>query len=130
MTIAEAIKIFDKLNKCNTTVDCSKKSCKGCEFFVSKKKQREARDIAVKTLLQQPRVTAEFFKSGIEFAKTEFVRNLEKEKMCVGEMHRDKTISDLEYLKVLGLQRAIELAEEVRLDEGIKETNKEGGTGR
>lgn len=120
MTSTEAIAIFRRIEGCNKTM-CTKKSCKECDYYVPVKKQREAMQVAIKVLLKQPRIKAEFFRSGIEFAKTEFIRILEKEKSRVGEMHKEKMLNDLDYMQVLGLQRATELAEEVRLDEGIKE---------
>ena len=126
MTTAEVIQIIQSEKKCMSR-RCYKKSCKGCELFVPKDKILEAHDIALKALLKQTKIKAEFFKSGIEFAKQEFIRTLEREKLNVGDRHKEKMISDLDYMQVLGLQKAIELSEEVRLDEGIKENLRESG---
>lgn len=120
MTTQEMIQTIQKLKKCIGR-DCKKRQCSDCELHVPKEKKIVALEAASKALARQQMIKAEFFKSGIEYAKTEFKRTLQKEKGKVDDLHRQKEVNDFYYTQVLGLQKAIELADEVKLDEGLQE---------
>lgn len=99
---------------------CLKRGCKkgtrNCSRCKHKRKEEEvieARIMAIEALRKQKRLKTEFFKSGIEYAKTEFVRLLEEEKSNVGELHKAKLLDDFTYTQVLGLQKAEELTDNI-----------------
>lgn len=94
------------------TRKCNKK-CKDCPYNVDKENWIEALTQAIDVLESQKRIKREFFNSGIEYAKNEFAKKLEREIKNVGDLHKAKTIDDLKYVQVLGLQKAIEISEEV-----------------
>lgn len=91
---------------------CNKK-CLSCDLYWSEEERIKALSAAIKLFNDQKDIKQEFFNSGIEYAKTEFVRKLENEKTTVGELHKSKAVNDLIYTQVLGLQKAIELTETI-----------------
>ena len=119
MTIAEAIEVLQNERNC-VRRSCDRK-CEKCDLVREEDEIVSAFDIAIKVLYKQRKWKAEFFKSGIEFAKTEFVRMIEAEKMHQGELHKSKRVDDLIYTQsILGLQKAEEIAEDIRVSDEIQ----------
>lgn len=95
------------MRKCNH-------KCDRCEL------EREAKDVllayneVLNMITHEKDIKKEFFNSGVEYAKNEFIRLIEREKNNVGELHKSKEVNDLIYTQVLGLQKAIEVAETIK----------------
>lgn len=118
MTMVQALEVLQNERKC-VLRNCNRK-CKNCDLVRTEDEIVSALDIAMKTMLKQRRLKVEFFKSGTEFAKTEFIRMIETEKAHQGELHKSKRVDDLVYTQsILGLQKAEELAEEIRVSDEI-----------
>lgn len=99
---------------------CLKRGCKkgvrNCSRCTHKRTEVEifeAKSMAIEALRKQKRLKMEFFKSGIEYAKSEFVRLLEEEKNNVGQLHKEKLLDDFTYTQVLGLQKAEEITDNI-----------------
>lgn len=111
MTNSEAARVIEILCECFHS-DCKKK-CYRCPRYKTDEEKQEAYEIAIDAIRKQNRLKEEFFKSGIEYAKAEFVKILERERDNVNELHKSDEIGDLIYTQVLGLQKAIELADSI-----------------
>lgn len=111
MTQKKLIDIISSQKECFTR-KCNHK-CNRCPLERDPGEITEAYDAVLKLIADQKTIKTEFFNSGIEYAKNELVRLLEKEKDNVGDLHKSKAVNDLVYTQVLGLQKAIEIAEKI-----------------
>ena len=111
MRNSDVVKILQEQIACIKR-KCNKK-CLKCDLYRSEEERIKALQIAVMLFDSQKDIKQKFFNSGIEYAKAEFVRLLEKEKENVGELHKSKAVNDLVYTQVLGLQKAIEITDTV-----------------
>lgn len=91
---------------------CSHK-CSKCLYHQNPERIIAAYNQILDLLATQKSIKREFFSSGIEYAKAEFYQILKKEREKVDKGHKNKRISDLAYIQTLGLQRAMELIDEV-----------------
>ena len=111
MNDKKLIDILSSQKECFTR-NCNHK-CSRCPL------EREPKDIilayntVIDLILNQKKIKQEFFNSGTEYAKAEFSRIIEREKDHVDELHKNRRINDLAYVQILGLQKAIELIEEI-----------------
>ncbi len=113
MTENELYEIISSQKDCFTR-DCKHK-CSRCKY------QRDPKDIitayiAVLDLIKnQKNIKTEFFNSGIEYAKTEFANLIANEKIKMDNLHEKEKISDIQYVQILGLQKAAELVKKINL---------------
>lgn len=114
MQNSDAVRILQDENICLKR-GCKKgsRTCSRCEHKRTETEILEARTMAIEALRKQKRLKMEFFKSGIEYAKSEFVRLLEEEKRNVGQLHKEKLLDDFTYTQVLGLQKAEEITDNI-----------------
>ena len=94
------------MRKCN-------RRCANCDLARDPNDIMAAYDAVLQLIKSQKDIKTEFFNSGVEYAKNEFVRLLDKEKDNVGDLHKNKAVNDLIFTQVLGLQKARELAETI-----------------
>lgn len=88
--------------------DCNHK-CTRCDLQREPKDIAKAYDEVIHLIKSQKDIKKEFFNSGIEYAKAEFQRRIEKEKQNIDTLHKNGEIDDLMYFQILGLQKAIEI---------------------
>lgn len=104
--------IIDAQKNC-LIMKCDRK-CKFCEYGRNTEEVLAAFNAVIDMINGEKGLKKEFFNSGIEYSKAELTRLIEKEKDEVAKQHKDKEIDDLNYAQVLGLQRALEIAENIR----------------
>ena len=92
--------------------NCNHK-CSRCDLEREPKDIVRAYDEVIDLIKDQKSTKIEFFNSGIEYAKAEFQRRIEKEKNHLDSLHKNGEVDDLLYIQILGLQKALELTSEI-----------------
>lgn len=124
MTSREAEQNILNMRRCESR-RCFKRSCMGCGLYVPKEEKAKTLDVTYEILRSQKEQKREFFKSGIEYAKSEFARSIEAAKRNVDDLHKKGEINDFAYSQVLGLQKALELVDKITLNEELQEADRQ-----